>query len=446
MHESGESLPLINNQPFEKLDENYCSLGNKVDYYSNLYQYLGAEMAARVAEALQDCAVDMRIHERYRDNDVFNSSLRRDSIPTEEALRLGRFYINGRGITDVFRFAYYFNPDYNSACVTEWKVEFNTKSKPYERIAGVIGENGVGKTLMLHNFIKDLTEAKTDKFEGSLPIYSTIIAICSTPFDKFMEIESVNRLMPYEKCCLEQNTEETRQKVLQGVEIIKRRGVLEHNPLMHSYVEKVRQAMPTENVDEVFVYHNSGMAVLRHYEINQEKLGEFLEKLSSGQLHTLMLLTYVYEHIYTNALFVIDEPEVHLHPNAIISFMKLLYELLDEFRAYAIVTTHSPLVVREMLGRNVFLLRRLEENNVYIGHVAHETFGEDMAILYRDIFGYDDTVSCFREIIGNLIERYEDFDEVVNHLQLEGLSLASRFTIKGMVDAYKKRKEANNEE
>ena len=152
------------------------------------------------------------------------------------------------------------------------------------------------------------------------------------------------------------------------------------------------------------------------------------------------VFTTVYEYVNYDTLFVIDEPEVHLHPNAIMSFLRLMSSLLEEFESYTIITTHSPLVVRELVGRNVFVMQRLEENNVYIGHCSRETFGEDIGILYRDIFGYDDTKSCFREQVYELIKDGMGFDEVVTELGLENLSLNSRFTIRNMVVEYQKRK------
>ena len=77
---------------------------------------------------------------------------------------------------------------------------------------------------------------------------------------------------------------------------------------------------------------------------------------------------------------------------------------------------------------------------MYIGHCDRETFGEDIGILYRDIFGYDDTKSCFREQVKELIADGDDYEQVIRDLGVENLSLNSRFTIRNMVVEYQKQK------
>ena len=446
MHKEEESAQKLK-ENFRALNEDFCSLGNDTDYYEGIYRCLGSELAEQVLAALQDCAVNVKIYDRFKDNEIFRLSLRREQIETEKAIRLARFIINGRNLDDAFSFVYHFRPPYNDKCISDWNVKFPNTGHAFQHTAGVIGVNGVGKTQMLCSFIKDLLDNNHENFTGSLPVFSTIIAICSTPFDSFMEIDSESFMMPYIKCCLEQNKEETEKNVFAGATNIKNRGTFQTVPLMREYVYKLKEELPTENIDEVFPYHDSGIGVLRRYDIDKEKLHKLIGRLSSGQLHTLMLLTRVYENIYYDTLFVIDEPEVHLHPNAILSFSKLLDDLLDEFHCYAIVTTHSPLVVREMIGRNVFVVKRHEDNNAYIGHVEHETFGEDIAILYRDIFGYDDKTSCFVELVNGLVKKFHNFDSIIEKIGIENLSMASRFTIRNLVAEYTKKKgDKENEE
>lgn len=440
MHETGESRPKLQDS-FVSLSDEFCSLGNNVEYYKEMHRVLGTELSKEVLGALQDCAVNLVINERYKGNETYKLSLRRETFETERALRMGRFVINGRDIRNAFKFIYLYRPPYNSNCVTEWHVDFRTQIQPFLRMAGVIGENGVGKTQMLSFLINDLLAGKSDAFNSELPIFSCIIAVCSTPFDEFMNIESHNFTLPYIKSCVEQNRMETEEKIYAGANAINDRGVVDGHPLMSYYVDRLNRELPTEDIEKAFVYHDSGIGIFRSWKIVRKELHEIIENLSSGQLQIMMLLTTIYEHVNYDTLFVIDEPEVHLHPNAIMSFLRMISNLLDEFQSYAIITTHSPLVVREMVGSNVFIMSRLEENNVYIGHCDRETFGEDIGILYRDIFGYDDTKSCFRDQVSNLIKDGDDYEEVIEGLGVENLSLNSRFTIRNMVTEYKKQKE-----
>jgi ABC-type cobalamin/Fe3+-siderophores transport system ATPase subunit len=437
MHESGESKPKLQDS-FQALSEGFCSLGNKIDYYEGLYRSLGTELSIEVLAALQDSAVNLLIYEKYKDHDVFKLSLRRETFDTERALRMARFTINGRKLADAFHFKYLFRPPYNTECVTEWTIDFRPKVHPFMRLVGVIGENGVGKTQMLYSFITDLLNGKKDAFNSELPVFSSVIAICSTPFDAFMSIDNVNYTIPYIKSCVEQNIEETEEIIWTGIKAINERGFAGDQMLMKKFVGRLERELSSEDFSDVFEFHDSGISVLRRYDISREPLHQLIVKLSSGQLQMLMLLTMVYQYVNYDTLFVIDEPEVHLHPNAIMAFLRLMSSILDDFQSYAIITTHSPLVVREMVGRNVFSMHRLEENNVYIGHCDRETFGEDIGILYKEIFGYDDNKSCFREQVKELVNKGANFDEVINALGVENLSLNSRFTIRNMVEEYKR--------
>lgn len=445
MHTSGESKPMLPDH-FYSLSDEFCSLGNKVDYYEGLNRVLGTEQRKEVLAALQDCAVNLIIYNRFKDNDVFKGSLRRETFETERALRMAKFAINGRNLRDAFHFKYNFRPQYNINCATEWGVDFKVGVHPFMRMAGVIGENGVGKTQMLYSFVTDLLNGNQQAFNSELPVFSSVIAICSTPFDAFMGVEIPNYTLPYIKSCVEQNKEETEEKIWEGAKAINERGYVNDRQLMTSFVKRLVRELPTEDIRSVFVFHDSGIGILHRWEINREELHELVGKLSSGQLQMLMLLITVYEHVNFDTLFVIDEPEVHLHPNAIMEFLRLLSGLLEDFQSYAIITTHSPLVIREMVGRNVFSMRRLEANNVYIGHCDRETFGEDIGILYKEIFGYDDSKSCFREQVKELIREGKSYDDVIASLGVENLSLNSRFTIRNMLEDYRRTQENGHEE
>ena len=96
------------------------------------------------------------------------------------------------------------------------------------------------------------------------------------------------------------------------------------------------------------------------YILNKDYLHELINNMSSGQLHIFNLLTYIHAYIHLSSLIVIDEPEVHMHPQIIVSFMTMLGSILNKFRSFAIIATHSPLVVREIVGQNVYVMRLLD--------------------------------------------------------------------------------------
>ena len=444
MHKDEESFSHIPDT-FNNLGEDFCSLGNDVSYYDGLRNVLGRELAEDVLFALQDCAVNLTVYNRYKEAAQFRLSLNRESIEAEKCLREARFRINGRNMKDAFSFMYAYHPPYNTESETNWFVKLIPDNLPFKKCIGVIGENGVGKTQMLRLFIEDLLSRKADNFRSALPVYSCIIAIFSTPFDPFMKITGGDFTMPYIKCCLEQSLRESEDRLLEGIIEIQKRGSVHGVGLMQHYVKQLQCELPKESIDKVFVYVDSGIGILRHYEVDKNELHKLLHRLSSGQLQIFLLLTHIYRYVHYDSLFIIDEPEVHLHPSAIVNFMSLLNELLRIFDSYAIITTHSPLIVREILGQNVFVMQRMENNDVYIGSCLHETFGEDVSVLYKDIFEYDDSRSCFREYVKSLIERNPDYEKVIEAIAIEGLSVNSRFSIRNMIVEFLKSKDRNEE-
>lgn len=65
--------------------------------------------------------------------------------------------------------------------------------------------------------------------------------------------------------------------------------------------------------------------------------------------------------------------------------MKAICDVLEEFESYAIIATHSPLIVREMVSDNVYTLERIG-NTLSVAKIGIECFGEDVSILSDVIF------------------------------------------------------------
>ena len=135
--------------------------------------------------------------------------------------------------------------------------------------------------------------------------------------------------------------------------------------------------------------------------------------LSSGQLQVFELITYIYAHIHLSSLLVFDEPEVHMHPSFIMNFMPLLNRLLKEFKSFAIISTHTPLLIRELVQQNVYRMALDPERNPSVERVAFRTFGEDISVLYHNIFEYNESKSYFRQVIRQMINEIQnsDFDD-----------------------------------
>ena len=115
-------------------------------------------------------------------------------------------------------------------------------------------------------------------------------------------------------------------------------------------------------------------------------------------------------------------------------FFYHLESLLRRFQSYAVIATHSPLVIREIPGNLVSVIKRMDGNVALIENIGMEKFGEDVTLLYRQIFGYDESESCFRLTVKKMAQT-KTFEEIVEKLMTaeKPLSLNARFTIRNIV-------------
>lgn len=79
--------------------------------------------------------------------------------------------------------------------------------------------------------------------------------------------------------------------------------------------------------------------------VTDQKQNVELEDLSSGEQHELIVLYELLFRAPKNALVLVDEPEISLHVAWQSRFLSDLINILGLTDAYAIVATHSPVVI-----------------------------------------------------------------------------------------------------
>lgn len=151
-------------------------------------------------------------------------------------------------------------------------------------------------------------------------------------------------------------------------------------------------------------------------DINLSKISDTLKILSSGQNILLNIITEIIKNIRYDSLIIYDEPETHLHPNAISQLTNTLYTLTDEFESFCLIATHSPLVVQEMLAKNVYILEK-EQNNLYVRKPNSETFGENLTVITNEIFGNRDVPDYFKFQLKKLVSLGLSYDRILQEIQ-----------------------------
>ena len=157
--------------------------------------------------------------------------------------------------------------------------------------------------------------------------------------------------------------------------------------------------------------------------------------LSSGQSIILYIISEIVANIRFDSIILYDEPETHLHPNAISQLINTLYELVNEFQSYCIIATHSPLIIREIMSKNVFVIER-EGNYPSIRKIGIESFGENLTVLTDEVFGNRGIPKQYKLILERMVNNGFNFDQIINKLETDNvpLSLNARIYLKSLTD------------
>ncbi len=86
-----------------------------------------------------------------------------------------------------------------------------------------------------------------------------------------------------------------------------------------------------------------------------------IDELSSGLQSIILIVLAMFWHDLHHGLCIIDEPELHLHPQLQKSLIEALHHIQEQLSVQCIVATHSPLFIDEKNIHNV--IRLSTENN-----------------------------------------------------------------------------------
>jgi predicted ATP-dependent endonuclease of OLD family len=150
---------------------------------------------------------------------------------------------------------------------------------------------------------------------------------------------------------------------------------------------------------------------------DQDRLSELAKKvfmkMSSGHAIVLLTMTKLVERTEEKTLVIIDEPESHLHPPLLSALTRALADLLNKINGVAIIATHSPVVLQEVPKTCVWKLFRkgLESDSL---RPEIETFGENVGVLTREVFGLEVTKSGFYGLLFESVAEMKNYDQIVS--------------------------------
>lgn len=405
---------------FSELGDEFVSLGQEDDYYQSLHQLMDGR-AADALEALRDIAWLPALATDFEPTPAFRNAMMREN-GAHRARRFGRAWATGQEVTETLDFTYVGSIEGADTDV-EARFAFDSRDHVPGRIVGIIGRNAVGKTRFLASLGADLAQiarssaetltAREDRFPCGRPLFTRIIAISYSAFDRFKR-PPPDRSSSYVYCGIRSD-----------------KGGLSRASLIQSYrknQQRIRdrgeQRNWTRYMQEILGDLSEQLTASLEAEIHGATTEDkALSLLSSGQSILAHFVTALLAWIQPNSLVLFDEPETHLHPNAVANLFLILSDILEEFNSYAVVATHSPVVIQEVPAERVLVFQR--DGNVTVAEpLLLESFGESLTELTRHVFETDEVKSVYRRTLRDLAKD-ESAEEVTARFP-RGLSLSAQ--------------------
>lgn len=395
---------------FTRLDKDFCSLGQSVRYYRRL-RNVSPGLRQRYLRALRDIVADPDIKARFEQRTGFSTSLLRHS-GARDALRRGGFYIAAPYISsEPPRFDFRMQLP-GATAPHEITFDFNRYAELPNRIILLIGRNGTGKTQLLahlaHRLFGDQGVAEdetsirgTAEIIGDHPALSKVIAISYNAFDHFPIPKAPKRrgrksLFSYKYCGL-RNAE----------------GIIDTSELKAMLDDAMRAIETEERLDilENLIGRLLGSSRAEDFISGKRARDRMFEKLSAGQRIIVAIAADIVGFIEEGSILLFDEPETHLHPGLMTTAVAILHDILEEFQSFAVIATHSAILLQQIPRRYVRILRRHDDLTT-IGIPRTETFGEDLGELTRRVFELSEPEQDFHTVLDQLVRTGRTAEEV----------------------------------
>jgi len=399
---------------FTQLSPDHCSLFQDIELYVERFYAYPHEQILR---GLRDAATDPLIHEEFKDVPGFKESLLRFA-EAEQALRvLGRTKLPVSN-----RLAFRFRTlllGFSSR--HELEINFDPQPGGLGRVIALIGANGCGKTQLLASLslaLSGLERRKDQLLSPERPEVSSVLVVSYSAFDRFSRAnEKQGSGTGYIYCGLRDASDRINlelalkgfERCLYDIRRVDRWG---------EWVEMLKHTRIPEETSTTSAQIN-----------RPEQQVRWVETLSSGHKLVTLVLAKLLANLKESSLVLFDEPEIHLHPPLLSRVLSGLHALLDRHRAYAIVATHSPMVIQAFPSRFVQILGRVGKAP-FTRRYEGESFGETLTSIVERAFGVGEAERSDHALMRQALKgrSREEVEQMVGG----PLSLGARITLDAM--------------
>ncbi|MBN6189807.1 AAA family ATPase [Aneurinibacillus sp. BA2021] len=421
----------FDNPVFRSLDERYCSLGQDIEYYEKLAQ-LPPKVRDSFLMAMRDAAVDSAIAREFEHEEGWTTSVTRFG-QAEHTLAMASALFKPATIAGGV--ATLSHQSHELGLNLEFRFD-DTRALP-GRCKVLIGYNGVGKTRLLAEIARAVSRvglAAADPKSRASRSFSSVVAVSYSAFDHFQlppilnaneddprheEASSTTRF-GYTYCGLRQVQADPQTTRLKSIRELDDELITAFATACKRDSALLTQVMETIESDPSF--GRSGIS-LSTWVASAGIPAEYPSRLSSGQKIVMNILVQLAAHLRKRSLVLLDEPETHLHPPLLAALLRGVHQLLDAFDSFAVVATHSPVVLQEVAAKDVLVVERFGDI-VRAAPPKLETFAAGLGELTTEAFGLDNSISGHRGVIRDLISRMDV--EEFERLFVDGASSQAR--------------------
>lgn len=457
----------------EFIEEDFCSVGQTLDYYERLSK-LNKEVTKSILFTLRDINSFDYVSEGFKEERAWQRSIMRDLKEDDDIFVLPNFIINHQfssmpSIDVKFTFSH---PGMLKSLCFDFDSNhygFFDSYKLPGRMAVIVGRNGSGKSTTLARLSRVAYSSSQDRKDNILKdigeIYPEglgfpkLINLSYSAFDSFqipgISLREKKQLRQdisdgkgrYIYCgirdvCAELDiimsafddnrvrdllvNDRLDRTILKPLEVLSDEfckaleGVLKDNErskLFKQAMSKLKEEASISSIVDTILMQES-------HSFHKE----FFHGLSTGHKFVLHSMIHILLHIEKRCLVLFDEPETHLHPPLLAVLMSALRGVLESKDAFAIIATHSPVVVQETLSKNVNIISRSGElTQFYTPEI--ETFGENIGLITSSVFSLTSQITDYHSELDNLIREYKNKTDALQLIEKcfdDGMSMQAR--------------------
>lgn len=432
---------------FNQLSNNFFSLGQDTEYYSNIMSLNSEEIRKHLLFSLKDIAADEDLYSRVSNEEITSISLFRFLTNETVEGQFRRILSGGAQLTN-YSFSYFARSHIQEE-LNQFKLYFDVKpgSRPPTNLHVLIGSNGAGKTHILNSMLRTLRFPEREIGIGNYFIsngeknvcpFANLVFVSFNAFDNFRSfqnyefdagqiqftyvgLQKVAESYRSNEMTLTKTPEDLVEEFSNSAKLCKIGAKLGRWKKALNVLEADTAFFDAEITDLVDVPDADFLHESR----------ELYRRLSSGHKIVLLTITKLIECVHEKTLVLMEEPESHLHPPLLSAFMRALSDLLIDRNGVAVVATHSPVILQEVPRSCVWNIFR-RGNHTRVGRPKRQTFGENIGILTGEVFGLEVTQSGFHNMLNKESNVADSVDEVLAKFD-DGVGTEGRALISSMV-------------